>query len=82
MTLEETIDFIHKASYKILNLFELKDGTWQANLHDGEKVWEFGRSDTPVKALMTALSKAESSPGSPYHKPSKWVPTTILDDLF
>jgi len=81
MTIESAILSIHQAGFLVLNLFELKDGTWQANVCDDEKVWEFGLADNPELALITALDNVGQTPGSAFIK-GRTAPATTLDDLF
>ncbi len=81
MTIESAIFSIHDAGFRVLNLFELRDGTWQANVCDDEKAWEFGIADNPELALITALDNVAQTPGSPFIK-GRTAPDTILDDLF
>lgn len=81
MTIESAILSIHEAGFRVLNLFELRNGNWQANVCDGEKAWEFGVSENPEAALIYALREAKTKKGSPFIK-GKTAPDTILDDLF
>ncbi len=64
MSLESTISYIHQEGFIIRNLFELESGLWQANLHDGEKAFNFGRASTPEVALLSALDQAKGKPGT------------------
>ncbi len=81
MTIESVISSIHKAGFRVLNLFELRDNTWQANVCDDEKAWAFGHGESPEDALRVALDKTSYTHGSPFIK-GKTAPSTILDDLF
>lgn len=63
MSLESTISQIHKEGFIILNLFELGNGMWQANLYDGEKAWDFGVDHDPEVALLEALDHAKKRLG-------------------
>lgn len=66
MILEEAIDYVNSAGLVVNNLFQLRDGTWQANLRGfvenskGEYFFEFGKGSNPVRALTNALDKAEA----------------------
>ena len=80
MTLESTISQIHQEGLIILNLFELGNGMWQANLYDGEKAWDFGVDHNPEVALLSALSHAKSRPG--VNLISNILPEDLLDTLF
>jgi len=80
MSLESTILQIHQEGFIILNLFELGNGTWQANLYDGEKAWDFGVDHDPEVALLTALDHAKKRPG--VNLIDKISPDDLLDALF
>jgi len=80
VTLESTISQIHQEGFIILNLFELGNGMWQANLYDGEKAWDFGVSHDPEVALLTALDHTKSHPG--VNLISNIPPEDLLDALF
>lgn len=80
MTLESTISQIHQEGFIILNLFELGNGRWQANLYDGEKAWNFGIDHDPEVALLTALDHAKSKLG--VNLISNISPEDLLDTLF
>ncbi len=81
MTIESTISSIHEAGFRVLNLFELEDGLWQANVCNDEKAWEFGVGGSPEDALRVALNKTTYTRGSPFIK-GRTLPSNILDDLF
>jgi len=81
MSIESAILSIHEANFRVLNLFERKDGVWQANVCDDEKAWEFGLALDPEVALIKALRKTVKGKSSPFIK-GKTAPDTILDDLF
>lgn len=81
MTIESAISSIHEAGFRVFNLFELRNGLWQANVCDDEKAWEFGVGGNPEGALRVALDKTSYTHGSPFIK-GKTAPSTILDDLF
>ncbi len=81
MSIESAILSIHEAGFRVLNLFERKDGVWQANVYDDEKAWRFGVADNPELALITALDIVGQTPGSAFIK-GRTAPDIILDDLF
>ncbi len=81
MSVESTIFSIHKAGFRVLNLFELKSGLWQANVCDDEKAWEFGVSKSPEMALLYALREAQTKHGSSFLK-GRTIPAIDPDDLF
>ena len=80
MSIESTITQIHKEGFIILNLFELGNGMWQANLYDGEKAWDFGVDHDPEVALLNALDHAKKRPG--VNLIDKISPDDLLDALF
>ena len=80
MSLESTISQIHKEGFIILNLFELGNGMWQANLYDGEKAWDFGVAHDPEVALLLALGHAKKLPG--VNLIGNISPDDLLDALF
>jgi len=91
MTIESAILSIHEAGFRVLNLFELRDGTWQANVYDAAKAWEFGTAGDPEGALIEALRKTVGGKNSSFIKgktapdtfiKGKTAPDTILDNLF
>jgi hypothetical protein len=51
---------------RLANLFELGDGRWQANVTDGDKVWEFSRGGSAAIALRGAMFIAANEPGEAY----------------
>lgn len=59
MTLEELISEVNRRGLRVNNLFQVNKITWQANITDGERFWEFGKGDTPNAALTSALHKAD-----------------------
>lgn len=58
---------INAAGVIINNLFQIKDG-WQANVHDGENGYEFGKDACPYKALEKAFAnlKPKKKSGADY----------------
>lgn len=64
MTLEQLLERVSAQKLRVNNLFQLQDGTWQANLTDGEQFWDFGRGAVPGEALANALVKAAEGPGA------------------
>jgi len=80
VTLESTISQIHKEGFIILNLFELGNGMWQANLYDGEKAWDFGVDHDPEVALLSALAEAKGKPGTKLIE--NFSPNDLLDTFF
>lgn len=70
LSLEEMIAHINGAGYRVNNLFQLPaprgiPALWQANLTDGEKLWEFGTGGSPSSALGEAWQRARTSQGEP-----------------
>lgn len=57
MTIEELISEAARRGLRVNNLCQLPDFTWQANLTDGERFWEFGKGQDPQSALVAALHK-------------------------
>lgn len=69
MTLEEAFELVDRRGCLVLNLFQLDDGSWRANVRSkkpqeqqvaGRAVvdtvfYDFGNGDTPVKAVLAAL---------------------------
>jgi len=82
MTIESAILSIHEAGFRVLNLFERKDGTWQANVCDDEKAWEFGFAGDPEVALIKAFRRTVDGSKSSLFIKGKTAPATTLDDLF
>ncbi len=79
MQIEPILKDIEAAGFKVLNLFQLPNGVWQANLYDGEKAWNFGLADSPALALSLALTHAQITSGTTMSP--KGV-ETLLDNLF
>lgn len=77
--IEPILSEIEDAGLKVLNLFQLPNGVWQANLYDGEKAWNFGLADEPALALSLAFTYAKTTPGTTMTP--KGV-ETLLDNLF
>ncbi len=80
MTLESAIRRITLEGFIVRNLFELESGLWQANLHDGEKAFNFGRAPTPEVALLSALEQARHKPGVSFISNKK--AEDLLETLF
>jgi hypothetical protein len=47
--------------FLVSNLFQLSDGTWQANLRNSTSHTEFARADSPHLALSLALDLLETA---------------------
>jgi hypothetical protein len=60
MTVEALIEQAHARSLRVLNLFELHTGQWQANFERENTCFNFGRGDTPVEALTVALAEYDA----------------------
>jgi len=58
-TLEELIAYCEDEGFRLNNLFQLDDGSWQANLRsDDENTFhEFGQGPTHREALVAAMLK-------------------------
>ncbi len=63
MQIEPILQEIEDAGLKVLNLFQIEDGIWQANLYDNEKAWTFGRGESPSVALSIALENTRTTKG-------------------
>jgi len=60
------LSHITEANLRLNNLFQIQDGTWQANIRDeGKTTWEYGRGKTPLAALNSAMEKVKTTPGTP-----------------
>lgn len=55
MTIEDLLAEVTKRGLRLNNLFQLEGGSWQANVTDGERYWEFGKGETAIAALLAAL---------------------------
>jgi hypothetical protein len=44
------------------NLFQLRDGRWQANVRRGDNCFEFGHGSNAETALRNAISAANKAP--------------------
>jgi hypothetical protein len=60
-TIQAALDEAATRGYHVNNLFQLGDGTWQANFRAGDSHFEFGKGRTAVAALTAALEKAAKS---------------------
>ena len=80
MTIESAIRRITLEGFIIRNLFELESGLWQANLHDGEKAFNFGVDSDPEVALLFALREAMGKPGTHFIMNKK--AEDLLETLF
>jgi hypothetical protein len=64
-SLETILAEIWDRGWLVSNLFQLSDGTWQANLRNASSHTEFARADSPDLALalaIDALERAEPFP--------------------
>lgn len=74
-TVDDMLKVIAARGLFVGNLFQLPEsGLWQANLNDGHKVWEFGKGNSPVTALIIALSEAISDKRYEFYPPDRPVP--------
>ena len=48
-------------NWRVNNLFQLRDGSWQANLFSNLRVTDFAYGFTAVEALSLAIDKIENS---------------------
>lgn len=78
ITIEEAIEEVHKAGFKVNNLFEF-NSIWQANITDGELFYEFGHGMTPSEALSNALHK--KGEGKRAKQKEAAVGSAAIDDL-
>lgn len=77
MSVDALLEVVRQRGLRLANLFQLPlehGGSWQANVTDGERHWEFGRADTPEAALRTALHIAATTEPEYYtpDPPSTW----------
>jgi hypothetical protein len=56
---------VHSLGLRLNNLFELENGLWQANVTDGQRFWEFGKSGTWQGAIAQAIARAQSEVPGP-----------------
>lgn len=56
--LDDLLSAISDSSVRVNNLFQRDDGTWQANVREGEECFEFGVGATPYEAMSKALAAA------------------------
>lgn len=61
MTLSDLFDEVRDRGWLVSNLFQLDDGTWQANLRTITHHTEFGRGPTPELALSLAIEQIETA---------------------
>lgn len=54
-TIESILDEIAESGWLVNNLFQLADGSWQANLRTSTLATAFGRGPTPTSALDEAI---------------------------
>jgi len=60
VSIENVLERMGTAGYRLSNLFQRADGQWQANVIDpAGKSHEFGTGPTPVHALVLAMSNAK-----------------------
>lgn len=82
MTLESIIYKINLEGFRVLNLFQRKDGSWQANLCNDEKCWEFGVAGSPKVALQIAFESVNNTPGFKLsHGLKHYTTESLLDSL-
>lgn len=70
MTLEELLAEISESGWMVNNLFQLDNGRWQANLRKGQWFTDYGKGDTPHKALNMAMDKLGSAEEAPPERPA------------
>jgi hypothetical protein len=84
MTLDELLARVAERSLKVANLFQFQspatgEWRWQANLTDGQAVWEFGRGPTAGAALETALEATRFKPVGRRAPPPPKPAALVLD---
>lgn len=68
---------IWERGWLVSNLFQLHDGTWQANLRNATHHTEFARADSPHLALSLAIDLLETAEPFPqlsivsYNEPAR-----------
>ena len=55
MTLDEILTTLTASGWLVNNLFQLADGSWQANLRNDSSATPFGFGPTPAEALGAAF---------------------------
>lgn len=60
-TIDDLIAEVNRRGLYLNNLNQIHDGSWQANVTDRERFWEFGKGDTPNEAIKAALRKHTST---------------------
>lgn len=58
-SLESLISELRDRGWRVNNLFELDDGSWQANLRTNLLATEFAYGDSPLEALALCIDKLE-----------------------
>lgn len=61
MTLTDLLDEIADRGWLVSNLFQLSNGSWQANLRTSTHHTEFGRGPSPELALSLAIEAIEDA---------------------
>jgi hypothetical protein len=62
VTLENLLIEIAERGWFVNNLFQISDGSWQANLRTlDDRFTDFGRGDTPAEALSLAIDLIETA---------------------
>lgn len=56
MTIEDLLAEIAERNWLLNNLFQLSDGSWQANLRSDTHYTDWGRGSTPQEALSRAIN--------------------------
>ena len=59
--IEDLLEEINSRGWFLNNLFQLPDGTYQANLRTATKITDFAVADSPSLALALAIDKIESA---------------------
>lgn len=58
MAIEDALRRVAASGYRVTNLFQRHDSTWQANVRSADgKSHEWGEADNPESALHMAMSK-------------------------
>lgn len=65
---------IEEEGFLLCNLFQLKNGRWQANLYSAEYNYEFGRADDPASALNAARLGRGGGVFPGKNEPTTWRP--------
>ena len=68
MDLTNLLDEISERGWLVNNLFQLDNGTWQANLRTSTHHTAWGRGPTPVLALSIAMDGIEAAEPSTIHE--------------